>query len=58
MSDSAAPIRANEKSTEMSHALTLITFVPIAGMVLILALPDAMKSAFKWIAAAATIRSS
>ena len=23
----------------MSHALTLITFVPIAGMVLILALP-------------------
>ena len=27
----------------MSHALTLITFVPIAGMVLILALPDSMK---------------
>src|SRR5271168_1634112 len=39
----------------MSHALTLITFVPIAGMVLILALPDSMKPAFKWIAVAATI---
>ena len=31
----------------MSHALTLITFVPIAGMVLILALPDSMKQAFE-----------
>ncbi len=39
----------------MSHALTLITFIPIAGMVLILALPDSMKSASKWIAVAATI---
>src|SRR5271155_5793365 len=39
----------------MSHALTLITFIPIAGMVLILALPDAMKAASKWIAVAATI---
>jgi len=39
----------------MSHALTLITFVPVAGMVLILALPGAMKNAFKWIAAAATV---
>ena len=39
----------------MSHALTLITFVPIAGMVLILALPDSMKKASKWIAVAATI---
>ncbi|MGB3552677.1 MAG: NADH-quinone oxidoreductase subunit M [Candidatus Binatus sp.] len=39
----------------MSHALTLITFVPIAGMVLILALPDSMKNASKWIAVAATI---
>ncbi len=39
----------------MSHALTLITFFPVAGMVLILALPDAMKNAFKWIAAAATV---
>src|SRR5258708_24884236 len=38
----------------MSHALTLITFVPIAGMVLILAVPDSMKPAFKWIAVAAT----
>jgi NADH-quinone oxidoreductase subunit M len=39
----------------MNHALTLITFVPIAGMVLILVMPDAMKSMFKWIAVAATI---
>src|SRR5258708_13187453 len=39
----------------MSHALTLITFVPIAGMVLILALPDSMKNVSKWIAVAATI---
>src|SRR5712692_2535484 len=39
----------------MSHALTLITFVPIVGMVLILALPNASKEAFKWIAAAATV---
>src|ERR1039458_6590639 len=39
----------------MSHALTLIPFVPIAGMVLILALPDSMKNASKWIAVAATI---
>src|SRR6202166_4280485 len=39
----------------MSHLLTLITFVPIAGMVLILALPDASKATFKWIAAAATV---
>src|SRR5260370_17045000 len=39
----------------MSHALTLITFVPIAGMVLILALPDSMKNLSKWIAVAATI---
>src|SRR5271163_3593164 len=38
----------------MSHALTLITFIPIAGMVLVLALPDAMKNASKWIAVAAT----
>ena len=39
----------------MNHALTLITFIPLAGMVLILAMPDAMKSMFKWIAVAATI---
>ena len=39
----------------MSHALTLITFIPLIGMVLILALPDAMKSYFKWIAVVATV---
>src|SRR5208337_1792561 len=39
----------------MNHALTLITFIPIAGMLLILALPDSMKNASKWIAVAATI---
>src|SRR6266478_1373190 len=39
----------------MSHALTLITFIPIAGMALILALPDSMKNVFKWIAVAATV---
>src|SRR5712671_4776988 len=39
----------------MSHALTLITFIPIAGMVLILALPDSMKNIYKWIAVAATV---
>ncbi|MFZ0887081.1 MAG: NADH-quinone oxidoreductase subunit M [Candidatus Binataceae bacterium] len=38
----------------MSHALTLITFVPLAGMALILLCPDAFKDAIKWIAAAAT----
>ena len=38
----------------MSHVLTLITFIPIAGMVLVLALPDSMKPAFKWIAVVAT----
>ena len=38
----------------MNHALTLITFVPVAGMVVCLAMPEAMKSACKWIAAAAT----
>src|ERR1700722_13121681 len=38
----------------MSHVLTVITFIPIAGMVLILALPDSMKPAFKWIAVGAT----
>src|SRR6202451_2070508 len=38
----------------MSHVLTLITFIPIAGMILILALPDSMKQAFKWIAVVAT----
>src|SRR5215813_10216955 len=38
----------------MNYALTLITFVPVAGMVVCLALPEAMKNACKWIAAAAT----
>ena len=38
----------------MNHALTLITFVPIAGMVLALATPQAMKDICKWIAVAAT----
>jgi NADH-quinone oxidoreductase subunit M len=36
----------------MTHALTLITFVPIAGMIVIMALPAAMNAIFKWIAAA------
>jgi len=39
----------------MSHALTLITFIPIVGMVLLLALPATMKDAYKWIAVCATI---
>src|SRR6266478_811759 len=39
----------------MSHALTLITFIPIAGMALILALPDSVKSVYKWIAVGATV---
>jgi NADH-quinone oxidoreductase subunit M len=38
----------------MSHPLTLITFIPLVGMVLILACPQALKPAYKWIAAAAT----
>src|SRR5215470_10550916 len=38
----------------MSHALTLITFIPIAGMLLILSMPDAMKTSFKWVAVVAT----
>ncbi|MGC1341658.1 MAG: NADH-quinone oxidoreductase subunit M [Candidatus Binataceae bacterium] len=37
----------------MSHPLTLITFVPLIGAVIILALPQAMNSSFKWIAALA-----
>ncbi|HLX37877.1 MAG TPA: proton-conducting transporter membrane subunit, partial [Candidatus Binataceae bacterium] len=39
----------------MNHALTLITFIPLVGMVLILAMPDAMRSMFKWVALIATI---
>jgi NADH-quinone oxidoreductase subunit M len=38
----------------MNHALTLITFVPLAGMVLILFCPDSLRGFIKWIAAAAT----
>src|SRR2546427_1712551 len=38
----------------MSHPLTLITFIPLVGMVLIVACPQALKPAYKWIAAAAT----
>ena len=38
----------------MNHALTLITFIPLAGMVIILSTPQAMKDVCKWIAAAAT----
>jgi NADH-quinone oxidoreductase subunit M len=38
----------------MNHALTLITFVPVAGMVVCLAMPEAMKDICKWIAAVAT----
>jgi NADH-quinone oxidoreductase subunit M len=38
----------------MNHALTLITFVPVAGMVVCLAMPEALKNACKWTAAAAT----
>src|ERR1700724_2588277 len=39
----------------MNHALSLITFIPLLGMVLILAMPDAMRSMFKWVAVAATV---
>src|SRR5215472_77088 len=39
----------------MTHPLTLITFIPLIGMVLILACPSALKSTYKWIAAAATV---
>ncbi len=39
----------------MTHALTLITFIPIIGMAIILALPRAMNDTFKWIAAASTV---
>src|SRR5512137_2326269 len=38
----------------MNHALTLITFIPLVGTALILAMPDAMKSTYKWVAVAAT----
>jgi NADH-quinone oxidoreductase subunit M len=39
----------------MWHPLTLITFIPLAGMVLILACPESLKGAYKWIAAASTV---
>src|SRR5579863_1345088 len=39
---------------ELKHPLTLITFVPLAGMVLILLCPDSAKPIYKWIAAVAT----
>jgi NADH-quinone oxidoreductase subunit M len=39
----------------MSHALTLITFIPLIGAVVILSLPNAMTPAFKWVAAATTV---
>ena len=38
----------------MNHALTLITFIPVIGMVICLATPEAMKNICKWIAVAAT----
>ncbi|HEY6417430.1 MAG TPA: NADH-quinone oxidoreductase subunit M [Candidatus Binataceae bacterium] len=39
----------------MTHALTIITFVPLLGSIVILALPNATKEFYKWIAVAATI---
>ena len=39
----------------MTHALTLITFVPLIGMVLILICPASLKAAYRWIAVAATV---
>src|SRR6516225_2526828 len=38
----------------MANPLTLITFIPLAGMILILCCPAAFRPAYKWIAAAAT----
>ncbi len=39
---------------EMTNPLTLITFIPLAGMIVVLFCPARMKAACKWIAAAAT----
>jgi len=39
----------------MTNPLTLITFIPLIGMVLVLACPNSLKSAYKWIAAASTL---
>jgi NADH-quinone oxidoreductase subunit M len=39
----------------MAHLLTLITFVPLIGMVLILICPSQFAAAYKWIAAVSTV---
>jgi NADH-quinone oxidoreductase subunit M len=39
----------------MSHALTLITFVPLIGAAIILALPATMTPIYKWVAAISTV---
>jgi NADH-quinone oxidoreductase subunit M len=39
----------------MSHPLTLITFIPLIGMLLILMFPRQLSSGYKWIAATATL---
>src|SRR6185437_3070955 len=39
----------------VQHSLTLITFIPLVGMVLILLCPAGWSGAYKWIAAAATV---
>src|SRR5229473_425239 len=39
----------------MTHPLTLITFIPLIGMILILFCPGSLKGTYKWIAAAATV---
>jgi NADH-quinone oxidoreductase subunit M len=39
----------------MSHPLTLITFIPLIGMVLILICPGQLSPAYKWIAAIAAL---
>ena len=39
----------------MSHALTLITFIPIAGMVADSALPQGQEKFIRWIAALSTL---
>src|SRR5260370_9104949 len=39
----------------MTHPLTLISFIPLVGMILILFLPSSLNGTYKWIAAAATV---
>jgi NADH-quinone oxidoreductase subunit M len=39
----------------MTHALTLITFIPLAGAAIILLVPKGQESIVKWIAAATTL---